>query len=315
VFIKNKYGEIRSGWVLLLSFTLFVIVQMAASFIIHLVLSSAIHHDEEPGSYFINPFVEALNANFFFDSLSYVLMIGSLFVLFRLIYKRPIRQMGFYADKWNFQFLFGSIFGVILFTVNVLILLFTGTAYISDVNAAGVLQSSFWTGMIFFILAGLSEEQLARGFMMTAMKTTRNKWVIILVPTVLFTLLHSLNPGLSIFSVVNLLLAGILFAYLFIKTGRLWASIGFHFSWNFVQGFIFGIPVSGVFVPDSALISTVLTGPVWLTGGVFGIEGGAVCTLVLLLGLLFVHFCVKAPGNPEKFWSIEGDLPLIRGEA
>jgi len=98
---------------------------------------------------------------------------------------------------------------------------------------------------------------------------------------------------------------------MFIKTGRLWASIGFHFSWNFVQGFIFGIPVSGVFLPESALMSTVLIGPVWLTGGAFGVEGGAVCTLVLLLGLLFIHFCVKPPDNPEKFWRIDGDLPLI----
>ena len=67
MFIKNKYGEIRSGWVLLLLVILFVFIQLAASYTIHMVLSSAIYHDDEFGSYFMNPFIEALNTNFFLN--------------------------------------------------------------------------------------------------------------------------------------------------------------------------------------------------------------------------------------------------------
>ena len=95
---------------------------------------------------------------------------------------------------------------------------------------------------------------------MTTLKTTRCKWAIIGIPSVLFGLMHIFNPNAAALPIFNVALIGVLFSYLFIKTGRLWAPIGFHFTWNFFQGYIFGVPVSGTNVPASALMSTVFTG-------------------------------------------------------
>jgi hypothetical protein len=73
-------------------------------------------------------------------------------------------------------------------------------------------------------------------------------------------------------------------------TGRLWLCAALHAGWNFFQDGIFSLAVSGHKVKDGLLL-TELSGPDWLTGGAFGIEGSAVdlaflamaCSAMLLL--------------------------------
>jgi hypothetical protein len=40
--------------------------------------------------------------------------------------------------------------------------------------------------------------------------------------------------------------------------------------------------------------------------------GGVACTLIIILGMLFVHLVIKPPKNPQELWSMDGDLPLTR---
>ena len=229
-------------------------------------------------------------------------------LLFWLVYKRPIRQVGLHTAGWYKHLLFGGAFGTAAILLATIILLVTGTARFDSADWNGLLNALFWIGLMRYIFVGFFEELLSRGVMMTALKTTRNKWIIIFLPAVIFGLLHALNDNVTFFSLCNIALVGVLFAYLFIRTGRLWAPIGFHITWNFVQGNVLGIPVSGG--SDFSVIQTLFTGPDWLTGGAFGVEGGAACTLVLALGLAFVHFCIK---QRDYCWRIDSDLPLTRG--
>ena len=59
---------------------------------------------------------------------------------------------------------------------------------------------------------------------------------------------------------------------------RLWLAIGVHAAWNFVEGGVFGIPVSGYAIPG--WLRSTLTGEEWLTGGAFGPEGSLVTLAV-----------------------------------
>ena len=61
----------------------------------------------------------------------------------------------------------------------------------------------------------------------------------------------------------------------FVLTGRIWLGVGLHFAWNFVQGPLLGFILSGHLVPGAPLHIDDL-GPVWLTGGNYGPEGGIV---------------------------------------
>jgi len=287
---KNKYSEIRSGWALLLIAVALFITMMLVGF------SVAIITGDGAVRLFNTPFVD------------YPLMSITVLLLFWLIYKRPLRQMGLYSEGWFGQLMFGIAFGAISISLIVIIMLVSGLIQISAVNLGNLSNQLFWRGLLVFVGVGVFEEFLARGFVMSALKTTRNKWVIVLLSSFIFGILHIANPSATPFALINITLIGVLIAYLFIKTGQLWASIGIHFVWNFVQGNIFGSLVSGV---DTISIMQIdVVGAEWLTGGLFGLEGGVICTFVVLLGLAYVHFCME---QNNDFWRVDSDMPLIRG--
>jgi hypothetical protein len=63
--------------------------------------------------------------------------------------------------------------------------------------------------------------------------------------------------------------------------------MAFHVAWNWVQGCLFGLVVSGQrSVPT--LINLQTTGPDVVTGGAFGPEGGLAVTAVFLVGIALV---------------------------
>jgi hypothetical protein len=114
------------------------------------------------------------------------------------------------------------------------------------------------------------------------------------------------NSNISALPLANLFLFALLTAFLFIRTGSLYASIGFHGMWNFVQGNILGIPVSGS--PESArVLDYTATGATWLTGGDFGAESSLVATLVLLAAFLLIYLLTR---NSKPAWSLTGGLPM-----
>jgi hypothetical protein len=62
-----------------------------------------------------------------------------------------------------------------------------------------------------------------------------------------------------------------------------------HFIWNFLLGFFLGLPVSGLTIPASIFTSHVL-GPVRLTGGDYGPEGGLLATGAILVVTVYLSF-------------------------
>jgi membrane protease YdiL (CAAX protease family) len=107
----------------------------------------------------------------------------------------------------------------------------------------------------------------------------------IVVLSVLFGLVHWWNPSRTTFSTANTVLIGIVLAVAYLRTRALWLPFGIHFGWNFTLGVMFGLPVSGI-EDFSVLVKGHAFGPVWLTGGPYGIEGSALATVVVLLGAL-----------------------------
>ena len=80
--------------------------------------------------------------------------------------------------------------------------------------------------------------------------------------------------------------------------------------WNFLQGDIFGLTVSGR--EAYAVVTTQMAGSNLLAGGSYGVEGGLFVTAVLLLAFVYAKFCIKPTG--KAFWTMNSDLPLIRGQ-
>jgi hypothetical protein len=107
-------------------------------------------------------------------------------------------------------------------------------------------------------------------------------------------LLHALNPAAWTSPVVsvNLFGAGVALALAYRASGNIWFPTAMHFGWNFSQGVLFEVPVSGLRTDGLLDVQLIETAPIWLTGGKFGIEGSVLATIaeiwmsVLLAGML-----------------------------
>ena len=137
-------------------------------------------------------------------------------------------------------------------------------------------------GFLSFALVGVAEEILMRGYPFDVLLRQGSIWSALLVTSMLFSLMHAMNPDISWMGFGNILLAGIWLGVARLVTGSLWLPISLHTGWNFFLGSVFGFPVSGIH--ERSLFVTETGGPAIITGGTFGPEGGLLATAVLLLG-------------------------------
>ena len=122
---------------------------------------------------------------------------------------------------------------------------------------------------------------MLRGLFFRLVEAWLGSWAGLILSAVLFGALHLGNDNATLLAGAAIALeAGVMLAALFMVTRRLWAVIGLHAAWNFAQGGVFGIAVSGNAV--NGLLVPRISGPEWLTGGAFGAEASlpavVICT-------------------------------------
>jgi len=214
-------------------------------------------------------------------------MVFVVLLFWKVFEKRSIKEIGLTNPLFYLKELFsGLVMGFIAMTIVFLVLYLTGQITISlytvDPSIIGILLTDF----LLFAVVGFNEELFARGYCITLLQESNKRWMIFVVPSLLFSLMHILNPGLTVLALLNIFLAGILLAYMFIITRNLWMPIGYHITWNYFQGSIFGFRVSGS--EFGGIFHVEQTGANIINGGEFGPEGGLVTTAVLALGILFL---------------------------
>jgi membrane protease YdiL (CAAX protease family) len=110
-------------------------------------------------------------------------------------------------------------------------------------------------------------------------------------------------------AIVNTVIAGGWLSVAYYKTRSLWFPTGLHFAWNFVMGAVYGLNISGLDeTAKSAVFKVSESGPQWLTGGAYGPEGGAVVTVVFLLGTVWLWRVKWFTPAPE---SLAGLQPMM----
>jgi hypothetical protein len=143
-----------------------------------------------------------------------------------------------------------------------------------------------------FVLLAFQEEIIFRGYLYQNLLDIRRGVFGIVFTSVVFWLVHGFNPAAWSSPVVSLNLfgAGIVLAAAYRLSGNLWFPTAMHFAWNFAQGVVFGIPVSGIALEGIVTLERNEASSELLTGGEFGLEGSLVVTLlevvmcVILLG-------------------------------
>ncbi|MGN6057582.1 MAG: CPBP family intramembrane glutamic endopeptidase, partial [Sphingomicrobium sp.] len=81
----------------------------------------------------------------------------------------------------------------------------------------------------------------------------------------------------------------------------LWMPIGLHAAWNFTQGYIFGVPVSGQ--AQQGLVTAKLSGPVLLSGGGFGLEASLIAVVLATgTGVWMIVLAVRRGEVVHPWW-------------
>jgi membrane protease YdiL (CAAX protease family) len=195
------------------------------------------------------------------------------------------------------EFAGGLGLGIALFSSVMGLLWIVGDYYPAGHGSA----SGLATGALTALMVGIGEETLVRGFVFRIVEIAGGTWIGVAVSSALFGAAHAFNPGATVMSSIAIALeAGMLLAAAYLVTGRLWFPIGLHAGWNFTEGSLFGMSVSGYSTTPGLLAGT-LKGPAILIGGPFGPEASicavAVClaVAVLLLWRTVQLHRVKAP--------------------
>lgn len=224
--------------------------------------------------------------NFFFMALL-------VFLWVKFIEKRPFSSLGFFKEGWLKELGRGFLIGAVQFSLVVVLLLVTGTGSLKfgQVN----LQSLIFVLAIipFWILQGGTEELVTRGWLFPAVSAKSNIFIGILISSALFGALHLFNPGVTVLSIVNIILDGIFACFLMLKYDNMWVLAGMHGAWNFVQGNIYGIQVSGQGASTSILNYSSQSSVDLLSGGAFGAEGSIFATIVLIGCIAYLYWSLK----------------------
>lgn len=211
----------------------------------------------------------------------------------RFIERLPFSSLGFTpTGSWLRDLLLGLIIGGATFCFACLIGVVSGSLSFTFNSEATLhsLLASMGTSLIVLGAAAAFEEAFFRGYPFQTLTRANLSWLAIAITSFFFGAAHILNPGASRIALINTILAGVWFGIAYLKFRNLWFPFGLHLAWNWVQGNIFGIEISGL----SSLLSVPLmykseSGPSWLSGGSYGIEGGIVCTVALGVAIVVIY--------------------------
>ncbi len=162
-----------------------------------------------------------------------------------------------------------------------------------NILSAGV----FFTGFG----AGIVEELVFRGIMMNIIQKRFNKFVAILVPSLLFGVVHIIGMDFSLLSCILVIVAGtmvgVMFSLITFLTKSVWNSAIVHAVWNIVilGGFLW----IGTEFDEYSLVSYVLDSKVFaITGGEFGIESSVIA--VIGYGVVSLLVLLESKKSKEK---------------
>lgn len=292
---KNNYGKVNAGWRITFVLLLSVAFQTIFGAFFGMIGGAVFGFKSGLEGKEVSP--EAVKLfltedpvfSFILKSSAMIAVILAVFIILRAVDKKRFKDIGLKFNKNSMKdLLIGLLLGVVSMTFIFVVLSFTG-----NVTVEKGLNFSIYsiTGLIIFILVALSEELFSRGYCLYILKEHNSEKFSLIVSSVIFALLHIFNPNLNWFGIFNIFLVGVLFAYMTLKTDNIMMAIGYHLTWNYFQGNVFGLSVSGKSVEGIIAVSNLKDNI--LTGGAFGPEAGILTTFVLVIGFLFVYRFVK----------------------
>ncbi|MBR3033129.1 MAG: ABC transporter permease [Clostridiales bacterium] len=259
----------------------------------------------------------------FFMGLGYWCIIGCYILIVKLLERNRLSAMGFssrkelvgedervrswtpvpsaldrnYRAPWK-NYLRGLLFGFILISSVYVVMFLTGQVSFKGFALTSESTPLFFLYLLMWIPQGATEEIMMRGYMLPRVAGRFGIPFGIFFSSLCFSLMHGMNAGFSVLACINLMLIAALFACIALRQGHIYTVCAMHTIWNFCQGNLFGLEVSGnpqaatIFSSDYTKFSKDI-----MTGGKFGPEGGLCVTIVIAVAFL-VLFLTRKKKSP-----------------
>jgi membrane protease YdiL (CAAX protease family) len=279
----------KPTWRRIVDFPLVAMVISVALFLVTVAVAATISNH-------LLPRVPGFTAPMSFDIVCAVLLI--------LLYKLVIRRLGEHRrDDLRLTgalrpLVIGLGAGLAVFTLIVIVAAALGVYRLTgEGDASDLLPQLILTA----IFPAISEEMLFRGILFRWIEEFGGSWAALLLTSAFFGAAHLANPNASPIAAVGIAFeAGVMLGAAYMLTRSLWLPMGLHAAWNFTQGEIYDIPVSGT--PVHGLLVARLKGPPLLTGNGFGLEASLIAIVIATLFGLWLLWLAIRKGELVKPW-------------
>ena len=303
----NEFGRLRSGW----RVTLFILLITAISLLLTIALRFAYAFVSTSG-------VALPRAAFVWDMLYRLSLLATALVAgylcARVLEGLPWRSIGLTLHRrWWWDLLIGSAIGFAAILIAVAIAKLGGGLQLSFSNDGlpGIARSMIGSAGLLMV-AALAEEALFRGYGLQTLARARLASTGVLLTCALFGFVHLANPNaVPGFTMANTALAGVWLGVAYLRTRSLWFPLGVHWGWNWALGWFFGLPISGAKIVSHPLLEASDTGPFWLTGGSYGVEGGLAGTIAMLLFTIYTWRTSLVSATPELLKMTSEENPAL----
>lgn len=299
----NRLGRIRSGWRALIFLLSFAFVSGIFGAVVELILSnSPIGFNKGELSRFVIP--------------NFILLAVSIFIGWlcgKFLENLPFRALGCsFAKNWSKDLLLGLTLGTVSIYLAVFIAIVFGGMMLQPNRTSGnsAILLTLSISLAVFTLGAAAEEAFFRGYLLQTFARARLAWFAFALTSLFFASGHLGNPNANYISTINTVLAGVWFSIAYLKTRNLWLAFGLHLMWNWMQGAIFGIPVSGIKeLTTEPLLQVTNSGSTVLNGGDYGIEGGIACTIALVGSSVLIWFLPMLKPTEEMSALTSREIP------
>ena len=246
-----------------------------------------------PAFFISNPGVKEIYVLF-----TNIFIIGAFLLFSKKYEKRSLQSLGITFANLPLNMLIGWLLGLLLISAVFVINLLTNSISTSF-NANSISWIYVVSAFFGYLVQGTMEEILCRGIIMNSVASKYNVLLGIIVNTLVFSLLHGLNPSITFLALANIFFAGLLFSLVFYLSDNIFLVGAFHAAWNFLLGPVIGIRVSGLDFYSSVFRTDLNSENSLINGGKFGFEGGLGLTMAAIVFLSIIFLVIKT--KKEKY--------------
>jgi hypothetical protein len=201
--------------------------------------------------------------------------------------------------KWARHLLLGLIGGTVIFSIAVAI---AGAFGIYRIVGIGSFNGLLAALIVPTIGAAVTEEMFFRGILFRWLEQFGGSWLALLLTSAFFGATHLGNPNATWIGAIGIAFeAGVMLGAAYMLTRSLWLPMGLHAAWNFTQGEVFDIPVSGTEV--HGLVDARLCCNPLLTGGGFGLEASLIAIVIATaFGLWLLWLAIRKGELVQPMW-------------